>query len=813
MVFDEGRWKHRPLPGNAQDGGGRAGQDLAGPRRPLSLAVEARPDGRDHCVGRRKGLVGLRASARSLLGLSPHHAGQFQLFQLDLQRRPCRVQRYARTYVAAGQYRRLQSLGFEHDGVASQGQLAQGFQTHRPAGRLFVQNRTIYGSLQMSKLTEAMSRIMGSHAWGGAVFSAATLIAFGSVVHASGTVAETAPQSGHAVPADQLDGETLYKARCAACHDNAEGRTPSREVLSKNPASFILASMRTGAMVPMAEGLTLEEMTAIARAVGKADAKTDDGIDLRRIWGNSVEGTPLDAPQCSSAPTPVDLGAANQWNGWSTEKDNGRFQRKPALDVADIPKLKLKWAFQYPGSKNGQATVIGDRLFTTSTSGAVYALNAKTGCVYWRHAAEGATRTSPVIAALPEGAPAKTALFFSDFTKAAVALDAETGKQLWKTVVDDQPALQMTGSITYWDGKIYVPISSGTEAFAQIPTWECCKFRGALVALDAATGKILWKRYTTEQEPRPFKLNKAGRQMWGPSGGAIWVTPTVDEARRLIYVGTSNSYTDVPYDNSDSVMAIDADTGAVRWTVQLLADDNYIDGCWQKGKEHANCPNPLGPDFSIGAAPIYRKMADGKEFLLVGQKSGMIYALDPANKGAKIWERQLSLGSALGGIEFGTAADDGKVYAGVSDIASQAKDRGKPGLWALDIRTGEVAWNFLNAPDTKCRWNNWWCHGAFSQAISVIPGAIFAGSYDGHFRAFDTATGKIIWDVDTGTKAVTTLSGAKAFGGVMDGAGPTIAGGMVYVHSGYAGRSSESGGRDLRGTDGNILMAFSVDGK
>jgi|JI6StandDraft_1071083.scaffolds.fasta_scaffold00306_11 polyvinyl alcohol dehydrogenase (cytochrome) len=668
----------------------------------------------------------------------------------------------------------------------------------------------------MKKFSDFIRRTSASREMTRIALPVAVLVATGSIVHAAGAQSQADTPSAHIVPAEQMDGETLYKARCAACHDNAEGRTPSRDVLSKNPASFILSSMRTGAMVPMAEGLTLEEMTAIANFVGKPDsrtsAKADDGIDLRRIWGDSVEGKPLDAPKCDVVAKPVDLNASHQWNGWSPEKNNGRFQRTPGLAAADIPKLKLKWAFQYPGSKNGQATVIGDRLFTTSMSGAVYALNAKTGCVYWRHAAAGATRTSPVIAALPKGAPVKAALFFSDFTKAAVALDAETGKQLWKTVVDDQPALQMTGSVTYWDGKLYVPISSGTEAFAQIPTWECCKFRGALVALDASTGKILWKRYTTEVLPKPFKKNKAGRQMWGPSGGAIWVTPTVDEARRLIYVGTSNSYTDVPYDNSDSVMAIDADTGEVRWTKQLLANDNYIDGCWQKGKEHANCPSPLGPDFSIGAAPIYKKLADGSEYLLVGQKSGMIYALDPTKKGAKIWERQLSLGSALGGIEFGTAADDSRVYAGVSDIASQAKDRGNPGLWALDIKTGAVLWNYRN-PQPVCRWKNWWCHGAFSQAISVVPGAVFAGSYDGHFRAFDTISGRIIWDVDTGSKPVTTLNGKKAFGGVMDGAGPTIAGGMVYVHSGYGGRSSAAGGQDLRGTDGNILMAFSVDGK
>jgi polyvinyl alcohol dehydrogenase (cytochrome) len=662
-----------------------------------------------------------------------------------------------------------------------------------------------------------------------AILSISAAVMMGSIALAAGRAAPAPASqevpSGHpsieeATPAASTkggaapDGAALYQARCATCHENAVERTPSREVLSKNPASFILASLRTGAMAPMAEGLSPAEMTAIARYVSQVPEKETADVDVKAIWGDGVEGTPLDAPKCTTAAPPVDLKARNQWNGWSISKTNNRFQPNPGLKAQDVPKLKLKWAFQYPGAKNGQATVVGDHLFVTSMSGAVYSLNAKTGCVYWRHAAAAATRTSVTVAALPAGSKARTALFISDWTKAAVAIDADTGKQLWKTVVDDQPGLQMTGSLTYWDGKIYVPISSGNEAFAQSPTWVCCKFRGALVALDAATGKILWKRYTTEEEPAPFKKNALGRDMWGPSGGAIWVAPTVDARNRLIYVGTSNSYTEKTYDNSDSVLAIDADTGVIKWARQLTADDNYIDGCYRPAPQRpANCPSPLGPDFSIGAAVILHEMPGGKQMLLVGQKSGMIYGLDPANKGATVWKHQLSDGSALGGIEFGTASDGVRVYAGVSDIAVPGPGRGKPGLWALDAVTGKVIWNTPNNPTPTCRWKNWWCHGAISQAISVMPGVVFAGAYDGHFRAYDSATGKIIWDVDTGSERVTALNGKKVYGGVMDGAGPTIAGGMVYVHAGYAGRSGTTGGRDMRNADGNVLMAYSVDGK
>lgn len=655
--------------------------------------------------------------------------------------------------------------------------------------------------------------------WTRGLLGIAGLVLGASLVHAA-----NAPQSAPGVsPAATVpaapDGEALYKARCAACHDGGNERAPTRDVLSKNPPSFIISSLTQGAMVPMAAGLKPEEIVAVAQAVSKvpgatpgAGGKPMNEIDPKLIWGDGVAGTPLDGPPCKTPPAPVNLSARAQWNGWSVATDNARFQRNPGLAAGDVPRLKLKWAFQYPGAKNGQATVIGDRLFVTSMSGAVYALDARSGCVYWRHAAAAATRSSVTVAALPKGSPARTALFYSDWSKAAVAIDADTGKRLWTTVIDDQPGEQMTGAPTYWDGKLFVPISSGNEAFAGIASWECCKFRGALVALDAVTGKVLWKRYTTEVVPHPFRKNSAGMTMWGPSGGSIWVAPTVDAARRLIYVGTSNSYTDVPYDNADSVMAIEADTGKIRWTKQLTPNDNYIDGCYRT-PQPANCPSPVGPDFSIGAAVILHKLPGGGELLLVGQKSGMIYALDPAKSGATIWSRQLSQGSALGGIEFGTAADGTRVYAGVSDVVVFPREKGRPGLWALDARTGAVVWNQPTAVAPTCRWKNIWCHGAISQAISVMPGVVFAGSYDGHFRAYDAATGRIVWDVDTAGEPVTALNGKQVYGGVMDGSGPTIAGGMVYVHSGYAGRSGATGGRNMRNADGNVLMAFSVDGK
>ncbi|MBB6093471.1 polyvinyl alcohol dehydrogenase (cytochrome) [Povalibacter uvarum] len=617
-------------------------------------------------------------------------------------------------------------------------------------------------------------------------------------------LALVAMASASAAELNLPDGAKLYGARCAACHDNPQDRTPGRDVLARNSPAFIMTAMN-GVMAPMAAGLTEVEKQAIALHLGAKPAGGSKEIDPHAIWGPPSASMPLDGPKCKGKVPPIDLSTPDQWNGWGAGITNARFQSNPGLTAADVPRLKVKWVFNYPGSKNGQATIVGDRLFVTSMSGAVYALNAKSGCVYWRHDAAAATRSSVNVVQLPAGAPAKHAIFFSDWTKAAVALDAQTGKQLWKTTIDDQPGVQMTGSPTYHEGKLFVPISSGNEAFATNDQWECCKFRGALVALDAVSGKVLWKTYTAQKEPAPFRLNKIGKQMWGPAGGSIWSAPTIDPKRGLVYVSTSNSYTEVPHEGSDAVIAMEIETGKIRWINQVTKNDNYIIGC----PKAANCPEKVGPDFSLGNSPILHTLQDGRQYIVVGQKSGAVYAMDPDNDGETIWMRRMSPGSELGGVEFGMAADSQNVYLGISDVIT--RKGGKPGVYALRIRDGADVWGF-SAPRVPCRWKNMFCHPAVSQAVTAIPGAVFAGSMDGHFRAFATSDGKVLWDFNTAAESYTTVAGKPADGGVMDGAGPTIAGGMVYVHSGYAGRSTQNAS-DLRGREGNVLIAFSVDGK
>jgi polyvinyl alcohol dehydrogenase (cytochrome) len=448
----------------------------------------------------------------------------------------------------------------------------------------------------------------------------------------------------------------------------------------------------------------------------------------------------------------------------------------------------------------GQPTIIGDRLYITSEVGQIYCLNAQTGCTYWTINAGAGVRSAITVGPLPAGSPARFAAYFGDEKSFVHAVDASTGKPLWKTKIEDHLLSRVTGAPVLYKNRLYVPLSSFEEGAGRDPKYECCKFRGSLVALDAYTGKIIWKAYTVQDEPKPFKKNSAGTQMYGPAGGAIWSAPTIDLKRRVIYVGTGNSYTDVETHHADAIIAFDMETGKVRWSYQATPRDNFLVGCRQAGS--GNCPEKGGPDYDFGSSPILHTMPDGKQVLLAGQKSGVMWALDPDNNGKVLWEVKVGNGGALGGIEWGFAADEQNLYVPVADPGGQP-DKRKPGITAIKIATGEQIWH-VPAPPPKCSWGAARCTNSQSAAATVIPGVVFSGSMDGHIRAYSTKDGTVIWDFDTAATPYDAVNGKQAKGGSLDAGGPTIANGVLYVNSGY--------GRFV-GRPGNALLAFSVDGK
>jgi len=589
-----------------------------------------------------------------------------------------------------------------------------------------------------------------------------------------------------AVVPPNATGAEIYQLRCAACHDKPTARIPPRAQIAKRSTEDVVQAMTTGTMKQWAEALSPAQINSVALYL------TGDLKDRP-----APPSAPINDNLCKEPAPPLTLNEL-QWNGWGKDLDNSRYQPKPGISAADVPRLKVKWAWRHPGPMaTGQPTIIGERLFVTTEAGQLFSLNAQAGCTYWSIKAGASLRSAITVGALPAGGKTKFAVYFGDLRANVHSVDADTGELIWKTKVEDHALSRITGSPVLYRNRLYVPVSSIEEVAGREAKYECCKFRGSLVALDALTGKLLWKSFTVQEEPKPFKKNSAGTQMYGPAGGAIWSAPTIDPKRQLIYVATGNSYTDVPTRHSDAIMAFDLETGGLKWVNQVTPTDNFLVGCRQPGV--GNCPEDAGPDHDFGSSPILRTLPNRKQILLAGQKSAVLYALDPDQSGKILWQVRLGSGGALGGIEWGFAADERNVYVPVADTTGPQR---KPGITALEISTGKQLWQ-VPAPAANCSWGQARCNNSQSAAATLIPGVIFSGTVDGHLRAYATKNGTIIWDVDTALPIV-TVNGGLTSGGALDGGGPTIVNGVLYTNSGY--------GR-IVGQPGNLLLAYTVDGK
>jgi polyvinyl alcohol dehydrogenase (cytochrome) len=551
-------------------------------------------------------------------------------------------------------------------------------------------------------------------------------------------------------------------------------------------------------MSKMGFGLSAAEIAAISES----------------ITGKTL--APETAPQpalCPAATVPDGTPAGNAWdnpfakpfwNGWGVNLSQHRFQ--PAamaqLPADRVPNLKLKWAFAFPGAARAwaQPTVVGGRVFAGSAGRKVYALDAKTGCTYWTFDAEAPVRSAITIGKLDSG----WAAYFGDQHGTAYAVNALTGKLVWKTRADDHPAAVITGAPTLSGRRLYVPLSSGEEVFGASPKYECCKFRGSLSALDASTGEVIWKSYTIAESPRPVRKNQQGVQLWGPSGAGIWSSPAVDLKKHAVYVTTGDSYSDPAAPTSDAFLAFDMDTGKLLWSHQMTANDAFTVDCVAPVK--TNCPEAKGPDFDFGSSPMLVDLPGGKRALIAGQKSGMVHALDPDQGGELLWQVRAGKGSVLGGVQWGSAVDSENVYVAVSDLGfvpqpatgrNALNPKAGGGMFAFNTATGKQVWQ---TPPPGCA-DRPGCSPAQSAAVTAIPGVVFSGSLDGHLRAYATGNGRIVWDIDT-AREYQTVNGVKGNGGSIDGPGPVVVGGMLFTNSGYG---------VFGGAPGNVLLAFSVE--
>jgi polyvinyl alcohol dehydrogenase (cytochrome) len=499
--------------------------------------------------------------------------------------------------------------------------------------------------------------------------------------------------------------------------------------------------------------------------------------------------------KCTTSPAMSDAATTPGWNGWGNGVANTRFATNAGLTAADLPRLKLKWAFGYAGvnAARAQPTIAGGRLFVASENGEAHALDPKTGCTHWTFKAEAGIRTGLSVGPYKTASGSGQAVFFGDVKANAYAVDAQTGRQLWVRKVDDHVAASLTGAPTVSGGKVFVPVQGlNEEGQGGTGKYPCCTFRGSLVALDANTGAVLWKTYMVDP-PRPRGTNAAGIQMSGPAGGGIWASPTVDTKRGLVYVATGNGYADPPQPMTNAVVAMDVQTGAVKWVRQTTPNDSWTLGCPPKNTGNPACPETLGPDHDFSASPSLTTV-NGRDLLVLPQKSGIAWAIDPDKNGEVVWQRRIGQGSGLGG-QWGGAVDGQQAYFGVSDMMSPNPG----GMRAVNLATGETAWSV--DPQKPLCGTGRTCRASQGAAVTVIPGAVFSGSLDGGMRAYSTADGTILWTFDS-NREFQTVNNAKAIGGGLEGPGAIVSGGMLYFNSGYGG---------FVGNPGNVLLAFGVD--
>ena len=601
-------------------------------------------------------------------------------------------------------------------------------------------------------------------------------------------------------PAPAPDGAALFKQRCASCHEapDAASRAPSRAALAARTPNQIYDTLYQGSMAPVAAGLNRAEMDAIAlHLTGKSP-----------VHAAGAEKDPDDAAACPASPAPVTSGP--RWNGWSPTLDNARFQAEPGLKARDISRLKVKWAFAFPGGVGSQPVVVGGRVYLGAGGGRVYALDARTGCIHWRSEIKSGVRAAVSVGPLtgPSGGPGRLAVFVGDRTGGVHALDAATGKEVWATKVETHPFATITGSPALHGGRLYVPASSSEEISPYVKGYKCCTFRGSVTALDAATGKTLWKSFTIAEAPTPYRKGPDGVDIYGPAGAAVWSAPTIDPKRGVLYVATGDSYTDAPNTGSDAVVAMDLVSGRVRWSRQITADDNYLVGCTGAKGQPASCPRTIGPDHDFGASPVLRELPGGRAVLMAGQKSGEVTALDPDRKGDVLWRAKPGMGGPLGGVEWGMAADRDLLFVPIADPFGP-KDQIKPGMYAVRIRDGRLAWS-NPVPEANCAiapkgsLANL-CTSGLSAAPAAIDGIAIEGSMDGVLRAYDSRTGKIAWSMDIGQSRFQPLNGpALVKGDTMNGGGTSVAGGTLFQVSGYQSSNPRAA---------NLLLAFTVDGK
>lgn len=583
-------------------------------------------------------------------------------------------------------------------------------------------------------------------------------------------------------------GAELYETVCKTCHLGGVARAPTPFILSLMPPAAIVRALTTGAM----------------RAQGEALSEADRKAVAEHITGKVLEeSTKLVPPACEGEAARFDVNQPPAFPAWGIRHDNARHidSRTAGIDATNLGRLKLQWAVGFDGGTKvrSQPALAGGAVYLGSDDSHVYALDRKTGCLRWRFAASAEVRTGIVVSPWQAGdMSARPLLFFGDVNGSTYAVDAISGALAWKDRADPHPTTVLTAAPVLYRDKLYVPVSSLEEGTAD-GSYDCCTFRGSVVAYEAATGRRLWQSFLTG-EPKLLGKYKNGRLHYGPSGVALWNTPSIDAGRGVMYFGTGDDYTTPSTGMSDAIVAMELETGKIRWVNQVTPGDAWNTSCAMPGAP--TCHVPDAPDYDFGAAVILAKTSAGRDLVVSGQKSGWVYAMDPAD-GKLVWKTRVGRGGIMAGVYFGMSVVGDRLFVPISD-PPDGKEYDIPpqyGIFALDLKTGEFLWRAPNG-DENCKGRGPACSPGIAAASTATDDLILTGASDGWVRIYEGATGKVLWQFDTLADFV-TVTGATARGGsIGGGAGPIAHDGWLFIESGYgfAGRMP-----------GNVMLAFKVE--
>src|SRR5918997_4933576 len=389
---------------------------------------------------------------------------------------------------------------------------------------------------------------------------------------------------------------------------------------------------------------------------------------------------------------------------------------------AEAPELTEVWRLEDRLGVGGTPTVRDDTVYFGTWKGTAVALDVATGEIVWE------TQVTPKEMA-SAALVTDDRVYLADHDGNLNALDRATGAVLWTRVLDEHPDANMYSSPVLAPGPepgaadtIVIGVSS-SELRRPLDDFV---FRGSVVGLDAETGAERWRLPVA---PEGFG-----------AGVSVWSTAAIDEDRGLAYIGTGQGYEHEASPLSDSLLAVDYDTGELVWSRQYTADDVWT----------YFAPDPKGPDADIGATPTLFTAA-GRDLVGAGDKAGTFAVFD-RETGESVWGTELTEGSQLGGgmvtAAYGAPGSGGSrgggggvfVTSNEMDPAAMADTGGEShssAAFALDAATGEVLWEVA-------------LPGATFGSLTLADGVLYRPSVPGPLFALDAATGEVLWSDEPG---------------------------------------------------------------